>query len=174
MGFLDGSVLKNLPASAKDKGDSGSIPELGRPPRRKWQPTPVFLPGIPMDRGAWQAAVHGSQSWTWLSAHARTHTLKISGRTSLWNHLGIVFSLFLPLFLPRKLFSLSFMFLLKSVLLTCVFLGHLLLYLVFKFIFHQVIWINCIWLFKKILSCQSYSLHLCLFLFLIFVLSGLY
>ena len=27
--------------------------------RRKWQPTPVFLPGNPMDRGPWQAIVHG-------------------------------------------------------------------------------------------------------------------
>ena len=27
--------------------------------RRKWQPTSVFLPGNPMDRGAWQAIVHG-------------------------------------------------------------------------------------------------------------------
>ena len=29
--------------------------------RRKWQPTPVFLPGKlnSMDRGAWQATVHG-------------------------------------------------------------------------------------------------------------------
>ena len=27
--------------------------------RRKWQPTPVFLPGKSMDRGAWWAAVHG-------------------------------------------------------------------------------------------------------------------
>ena len=26
---------------------------------RKWQPTPVFLSGNPMDRGAWQAIVHG-------------------------------------------------------------------------------------------------------------------
>ena len=29
------------------------------PWRRKWQPTPVFLPGESMDRGAWQAAVQG-------------------------------------------------------------------------------------------------------------------
>ena len=29
------------------------------PWRRKWQPIPVFLPGNPMDRGAWQATVHG-------------------------------------------------------------------------------------------------------------------
>ena len=27
------------------------------PWRRKWQPTPVFLPGKSMDRGAWQATV---------------------------------------------------------------------------------------------------------------------
>ena len=27
--------------------------------RRKWQPTPVILPGESMDRGAWQATVHG-------------------------------------------------------------------------------------------------------------------
>ena len=27
--------------------------------RRKWQPTPIFLQGNPMDRGAWRAAVHG-------------------------------------------------------------------------------------------------------------------
>ena len=29
------------------------------PWRRKWQPTPVFLPGKSMDRGAWWATVHG-------------------------------------------------------------------------------------------------------------------
>ena len=31
--------------SACNAGDQGSIPGLGRPWRRKWQPTPVFLPG---------------------------------------------------------------------------------------------------------------------------------
>ena len=35
--------------------------------RRKWKPTPVFLPGKPRDRGAWWAAVYGvAQSWTQL------------------------------------------------------------------------------------------------------------
>ena len=39
----DGSVVKNPPAHV---GDGGSIPGSGRVPwRRKWQPTPVFLPG---------------------------------------------------------------------------------------------------------------------------------
>ena len=37
--------------------------------RRKWQPTPVSLPGYnPMNRGAWRATVHGvTKSQTWLS-----------------------------------------------------------------------------------------------------------
>ena len=36
--------------------------------RRKWQPTPVFLPGESRGRGAWWAAVCGvAQSWTRLS-----------------------------------------------------------------------------------------------------------
>ena len=29
------------------------------PWRRAWQPTPVVLPEKPMERGAWQAKVHG-------------------------------------------------------------------------------------------------------------------
>ena len=38
------------------------------PWRRKWQPTPVFLQENPMERGAWQASVHGvAKSWTRLS-----------------------------------------------------------------------------------------------------------
>jgi len=33
--------------------------------RRKWQPTPVFLPGEPQGWGAWWAAVYGvAQNWT--------------------------------------------------------------------------------------------------------------
>ena len=39
--------------------------------RRKWQPTPVFLPGESQGRGTWWATVYGvTQSWTrlkWLS-----------------------------------------------------------------------------------------------------------
>ena len=38
---MGGSVVKNLPV-----GDVSSIPGLGSfPCRRKWQPTPVLLPG---------------------------------------------------------------------------------------------------------------------------------
>ena len=39
-------VVKNLPANAEDARDTGLIPGSRRFPwNRKWQPTPVFLPG---------------------------------------------------------------------------------------------------------------------------------
>ena len=44
-GFPGGSVIKNPPANAGDTRDMGSSSGLGRSQRRKWQPTPVFLPG---------------------------------------------------------------------------------------------------------------------------------
>ena len=34
--------------------------------RRKWQPTPIFLPGEPRDRGAWRAKVHEQSSARWM------------------------------------------------------------------------------------------------------------
>ena len=68
-GFLCGSVVENLPAIAGFAGDMGLIPWLGRSPeRKKWKPTPVFLPGKFVGRGTWQTTVHGvSKSRTWLS-----------------------------------------------------------------------------------------------------------
>ena len=39
-------MVRNLPANARDTRDAGWIPGWGRfPQRRKWQPTPEFLPG---------------------------------------------------------------------------------------------------------------------------------
>ena len=59
-------VIRKPLASARDKRDTGSVPGSGRfLCRRAWQPTPVFLPGEPMDRGAWWATVHRVvKSWT--------------------------------------------------------------------------------------------------------------
>jgi len=38
-------VVKNLPANARDVRDAGFNPWVGKIPwRRKWRPTPVFLP----------------------------------------------------------------------------------------------------------------------------------
>ena len=46
LGFLSGTVAKNMPTNAGATGDAGSIVSwVGKIPwRRKWQPTQVFLP----------------------------------------------------------------------------------------------------------------------------------
>ena len=55
-----GSVVKNPPASAGDTGDMGSIPGLGRSPGGgNGNPLQFSYLKNPMDRGAWQATVHG-------------------------------------------------------------------------------------------------------------------
>ena len=59
-GFPGGSVVKNLPADVGDTGDSGSVPELGRSPGvGNGNPLQYSGLGKSMDRGAWQATVHG-------------------------------------------------------------------------------------------------------------------
>ena len=46
IGLPSVTVVNNLPANAQEARDVGLIPGSGRFPwRRKWQPTPVFLPG---------------------------------------------------------------------------------------------------------------------------------
>ena len=53
-------VVKNLPASAGDTRDVRSIPGWERYPREgNGNPLQYSFLGNPMDRGAWQATVHG-------------------------------------------------------------------------------------------------------------------
>ena len=53
-------MVKNLPASAGDAGDSGLIPGSGRSPREgNGYPLQCSCLENPMDRGAWWATVHG-------------------------------------------------------------------------------------------------------------------
>ena len=57
MGFLGGSVVKNLPASA---GNAGLIPGSGRSPAEgNGHPLQYPCLGNPMERGAWRAIVLG-------------------------------------------------------------------------------------------------------------------
>ena len=57
MGFLDSSVGKESACSA---GDPGSIPGLGRSSGgENGNPLLCSCLGNPMDKGAWQAIVHG-------------------------------------------------------------------------------------------------------------------
>ena len=59
-GFPDGTVVKNPPANARDTRDSGSISGSGR---SSWvgnsNSLQYFCLENSMDRGAWQAIVHG-------------------------------------------------------------------------------------------------------------------
>ena len=66
MGFPGGAVVKNLPANAGDTRDTSSIPGSGRfPGEGKGNPLQASHLENPMERGAWQAAVHRfTQSWT--------------------------------------------------------------------------------------------------------------
>ena len=62
-------MVKNLPANAGDVGDTGWIPGLGRSPGLgNSNPFQSSCLENPMDRGAWQATVHGgAKSQTGLS-----------------------------------------------------------------------------------------------------------
>ena len=58
-------MAENPPANV---GDTGLIPGLGRSPGGNGNPLQYSCLGNPMDRGAWQAIVHGvAKSWIQLS-----------------------------------------------------------------------------------------------------------
>ena len=59
-------MAKNLPANAEDTRDEGSIPGLGKSTGEgNANPLQYHCLENLMDRGAWQAIVHGvAKSWT--------------------------------------------------------------------------------------------------------------
>ena len=73
-GFPGGTVLKNPPANAGNARVAGSIPGLEDPWRRKWQPTPLFLPG----KFHGQRSLAGYSPWGCkeldMAEHIHTHT----------------------------------------------------------------------------------------------------
>ena len=68
-GFPGGSVGKEPACNARDARDMGSIPGSGRSPGEEHgNPLQYSCQGNSMDRGDWQATVHGiAKSWTGLS-----------------------------------------------------------------------------------------------------------
>ena len=53
-------MFKNLFTNSRESRNVGSIPGLGRfPGERNGNPLLYFCLGNPMDRGAWQAIIHG-------------------------------------------------------------------------------------------------------------------
>ena len=93
-------MVKNPPANAEYARDVGSTPELGRPPGvGNGNPPQFSCLENPMDRGAWQAIVHGvAKSWTPLSAHteqpiaicAASSPIPVGGHTSCFHVTAIV------------------------------------------------------------------------------------
>ena len=67
---------KDSACQSRQCRDEGSVPELGRSPREgNGNPLQYSCLRDPMDRGAWQAADHGSQRnrHSWASEHTHTH-----------------------------------------------------------------------------------------------------
>ena len=60
LGFPGDSEVKNLPANIGALGDTSSIPGWGRSPEGgNGNPLQYSCLENPMDRGAWQATIHG-------------------------------------------------------------------------------------------------------------------
>ena len=77
-GFAGGITVKNLPASAGDIRDVGSIRGLGSSPGGGHNiPLQYSCLENPMDRGAWQAVVHKVAELN-TTKHSCTHTYKTS------------------------------------------------------------------------------------------------
>ena len=74
IGFPDGSVGKESVCNTRDTGNRGSIPGSGRPPGEgNGNPLQDSCLENPMDRGAWQTAVHEvAKSQTRLSKYTTT------------------------------------------------------------------------------------------------------
>ena len=82
-------MVKNLPASAADIREAGSIPGLGRSlGGRHGNPLQYSCLKNPMDRGAWRDTIHGveeSQTHTCTHTHTHTHThMLMPGNNHNW------------------------------------------------------------------------------------------
>ena len=77
--FPDGTLVKNLPTSAGETGDSSLIPGLGSSPGGgNGNPLQCSCLENSMDRGAWWAAIYGvTKSWTQQHVHAHSQCVLI-------------------------------------------------------------------------------------------------
>ena len=70
-GYPGDAMVKNLPASAGDSGDTSPNPESERLLwKRKWQPTPGFFPGESYGQRSRWATVQGVAKLGCMSSHA--------------------------------------------------------------------------------------------------------
>ena len=103
-------MVKNPPSKAGDPRDVGLIPGSKRSPRGgNGYPLQYSCLENPMDREAWQAAVHGvAKSWTQLNrctfTHTHAHTMLGTGLIlSSWT---AIFNVQFPYFGPKMLIKL--------------------------------------------------------------------
>ena len=109
-------VVKNPPATAGNTGDVGLIPGSERSPGGgNGNPFQYSCLENPMDRGAWQAEVHGvAKSWTWLSDWALAWYISIGSvlkdraclpckTTNTWAQGPFCSSVYLITYLPSLL-----------------------------------------------------------------------
>ena len=77
-------MVKNPPANAGNETDAGLISELGRSPGvGNGNPLQYSSLKNSLDRGAWQATVHGVvKTWTQLSTHIRPTLLSVTHPTT--------------------------------------------------------------------------------------------
>ena len=93
LAYVKSQLVKNPPANAGDITDIGSIPGSRRSPgEENGNPLQYSCPGNPMNRGAWQATVHGISKE--LDMNERTHTLGKNGNQHMLN-LGSVYTIIL-------------------------------------------------------------------------------
>ena len=73
--MIGGAALESLPANAGDARDAGSIPGSGGSPGvGNGNPLQYSHLENPMDRGAWQAQVHGGHKESDMTKSTHTHT----------------------------------------------------------------------------------------------------
>ena len=77
MGFSGGTAVKKPPANARDSGEVGPIPGLGRSLKRGHGNSLQYsCLENSMDSRVWQAIIHGvTKNGTQVSTHAHTYTL---------------------------------------------------------------------------------------------------
>ena len=92
LGFPGGSEVK---ASASNVGDPGWIPGSGRSPGEgNGNPLQYSCLENPMDRGAWQATVHGvAKSQTWLRDFTQFNSLKMAVLFPVFKGISTLFSI---------------------------------------------------------------------------------
>ena len=78
--FPGGQLVRNPPASARDRRDSGVMPGSGRSPGGgNGNSLQYSCLENPMDREAWQATVHGvAKSQSRLNTHTHTNLIRVS------------------------------------------------------------------------------------------------